>query len=432
MSSDLNLASKLAVEYTRATDHVSMRLSYGPSNFETQVELADSEIDAHHAWWHSYAMGNHLKFPEPRKSLRVADLFSGPGGLSQGVLLAARSLGFKVQHQLAVDIDREALRVYAANHNPRLVINDSTASLVSYTLNESTERSHFHGLPHVRDERVAAMRDQVDMLIAGPPCQGHSTANRNRRFFEHKNLLYLTVPALAVALNVPLVIIENVPGVQASEQGVAQRAWDLLESHGYVLTGAVINAAQLGWAQRRRRYFMVACKGSSPLDLGKVVLPALKREEMAIRHLLSDLVDVDATSFMTTSPELSADNLERIRILHEGNLHDLPDEHRNQSAKQNGTTYPSVYGRMYWDKAAQTITTGFMTPGRGRYVHPLRQRTLLPLEAARLQGFPDTYIFDAFGEVPARTALAKWIGDAVPSPLGFAAAVSALMPLSVT
>ena len=423
--------SSFVADYVRDDLHARLRLSNGVNCFETRVELASGDIDPHHAWWHSYTMGKHLEFPTPTKSLRVADLFCGPGGLSQGTSLAAKALGYKVQHQFAVDVDQDALRVFSANHFPKLAINDSAASLVSYTLRESENKVEFHGTPTIRDERVEALRDQVDMLIAGPPCQGHSTANKNRKFFEHKNLLYLTVPALAVALNVKFVIIENVPGVTASEQGVAQRAWKLLENHGYKLTGSVLNAAQLGWAQRRRRYFMIASQVEQPLDLKRIILPALRGDEMAIRDLLSDLVDADQSNFMTTLPDLSYENVERIRVLHEDDLYDLPDEHRNPSAKEKGTTYRSVYGRMYWDRPAQTITTGFMTPGRGRYVHPLRHRTLFPLEAARLQGFPDSYVFDAYGEEPIRTALARWIGDAVPAPLGFAAAISALFPSAV-
>jgi len=347
--------------------------------------------------------------------------------LSQGFRLGSRVLGFKNQHQLAVDVDRDALRVYSANHKPRLALNESTASLVSYALQENSSEVRFTSVPSIRDERVAALRGQVDVLLAGPPCQGHSTANSKRRFFDQRNLLYLTVPALAIALEIPVVIIENVPGVQASQQGVVQATWKLLEGAGYSVTGGVLNASELGWAQSRKRYFMIATRGARPLDISTELLPALRRPPMPISGLLNDLVSAEPTGFMTEVPELSAENRQRIDVLHNLDLYDLPDEHRNRKARESGTTYRSVYGRMYWDKPAQTITTGFLTPGRGRYVHPLARRTLLPLEAARLQGFPDDYVFNAYGETPNRTALAKWIGDAVPAPLGFAAAISALV-----
>jgi len=89
-----------------------------------------------------------------------------------------------------------------------------------------------------------------------------------------------------------------------------------------------------------------------------------------------------------------------------------------------------VYGRMHWDQPSPTLTTGFMTPGRGRYVHPLERRTLLPREAARIQGFPDSYRFETRDSNNiGRSAIAKGIGDAVPSTLGFAAGLSALLGL---
>jgi DNA (cytosine-5)-methyltransferase 1 len=84
--------------------------------------------------------------------------------------------------------------------------------------------------------------------------------------------------------------------------------------------------------------------------------------------------------------------------------------------------YPSVYGRLWWHKPSQTITTGFLTPGRGRYIHPLRPRVIMPHEAARIQSFPDTFSFVVDPSTPpSRTGLQKWIGDAVPPLLGYAA-----------
>ncbi|MCZ7531736.1 MAG: DNA cytosine methyltransferase [Acidimicrobiia bacterium] len=88
-----------------------------------------------------------------------------------------------------------------------------------------------------------------------------------------------------------------------------------------------------------------------------------------------------------------------------------------------------MYGRLHPDRESQTITTGFMTPGRGRYVHPTERRVINALEAATLQGFPSTYEFHLPGETaPSKLQLGKWIGDAVPMPLGHAASLAALLP----
>ena len=86
------------------------------------------------------------------------------------------------------------------------------------------------------------------------------------------------------------------------------------------------------------------------------------------------------------------------------------------------------YGRMDPDKPAPTLTTGYATPGRGRFIHPTKPRTLLPREAARIQGFPDWFSFQAGDEQPPRASLNTWLGNAVPSILGFVA-VAALPPM---
>jgi len=131
---------------------------------------------------------------------------------------------------------------------------------------------------------------------------------------------------------------------------------------------------------------------------------------------------------MDMASEMIPENRERVDWLFDNGEYDLPNAWRPE-CHRGGTTYGAVYGRMWPDKPAPTITTGFMTPGRGRYVHPTRRRTLTPREAARIQGFPDTYRFLADPRYPPkRKDLAKWIGDAVPMPLGYGAALSALGP----
>jgi DNA (cytosine-5)-methyltransferase 1 len=82
---------------------------------------------------------------------------------------------------------------------------------------------------------------------------------------------------------------------------------------------------------------------------------------------------------------------------------------------------------MWWDRPAPTLTTGYLTPGRGRFIHPKDPRTLTPHEAARIQGFPDWFDFCAVPDrEPSRKELGTWIGNAVPTILGYAAGLSAL------
>src|SRR5690606_5320498 len=84
-------------------------------------------------------------------------------------------------------------------------------------------------------------------------------------------------------------------------------------------------------------------------------------------------------------------NKKRIDYLFENNLWDLPDSQRPDCHKEKSHSYKSCYGRLRWDKPAQTLTSGFGSMGQGRYVHPLQRRVITPHEAARIQGFPDFF-----------------------------------------
>jgi DNA (cytosine-5)-methyltransferase 1 len=140
---------------------------------------------------------------------------------------------------------------------------------------------------------------------------------------------------------------------------------------------------------------------------------------------IEDLVNRPLTDPLDEVAELSPENAERVAWLFANDEYDMPLRLRPDCHKE-GTSYGAVYGRMRWDKPAPTLTTGFLTPGRGRFIHPKRPRTLTPREAARIQGFPDWFEFVPNGEAPAKRDLGKWIGNAVPTILGYAAGLSAL------
>lgn len=299
--------------------------------------------------------------------------------------------------------------------------------MVDFQVTESGAGAKFAYVPKVTDERLAGLEGQVDMILAGPPCQGHSSLNNHTRHQDPKNLLYLTVPAVAVALGARHVVIENVPNVVADKHGVVQTTMALLRASGYHLTSGVIAANWLGWPQTRRRFFLVASRDSMPLDV-KGLEGVLAREALPVTWVLDDLQDkaLDDTDVMFSVPLLSEENRARVKWLFDNNKHTLEDAIRPDCHK-NGTTYPATYGRMYADRPAPTLTGGFLTPGRGRFIHPTRPRVLTPREAARVQGFPDWYRFDTDpAEPPSRAQLATWIGNAVPTILGYVATLAAI------
>ena len=256
--------------------------------------------------------------------------------------------------------------------------------------------------------------------------------NNKTRREDPRNLLYLTAVALAVGLKAKMVVIENVPEVVNDRSDVVAAAKALLKANGYdFMDSGVLAAHEMGWAQTRKRYFLVAAlRKPSDADLTlKAVAHGLKRSAQSVGWAIGDLMREAGSpvqmGIMDTVPAMSEENRSRIDYLFKHNIYELPNEERPDCHK-DGHTYPSVYGRMYWEKPAQTITTGFLTPGRGRHVHPARPRVITPREAARIQAFPDSYRFVVNDQDPPRNALTKWIGDAVPPVLGYAAALPLL------
>ncbi len=328
--------------------------------------------------------------------------------------------------ELVIDEDTEATAVYAANHDARIRYTKSVSSLIDYRVRGQARDAAFVYQPEILDPHLAEAVHGIDLVMAGPPCQGHSNLNNRTRRADRRNTLYLTVPAFAVASGARMAIIENVPEVELDDNRVVETALQLFESAGYAVTCGTLRADAMGWPQTRRRSFLTARRDRAPIPLAEIADMLRDQEPRTLEWVIGDLVDSQSGEVMNRTSEMSAENRERVDWLFENNEYDLPDPYRPLS-HQSGTTYRAVYGRMHMDRPAPTITTGFMTPGRGRYIHPTRRRTLTPREAARIQGFPDSYRFVTDPrKPPTRSKLAKWIGDAVPMPLGYGAALSVL------
>ncbi len=381
------------------------------------------------AWWTAYLEG---KVPTPRpatktkENLTITELFCGPGGLAQGVKQACHELNYGFKSLAAVDVDKDATTIYQLNHKTKYTTDESIADLVNYEIKTSGSKSKFKKPPTV-EERFLSRVSETKLLLAGPPCQGHSNLNNKTRRDDPRNELYLTVPALAIAAGIPGIIIENVTAVVHDRSGVVEKTRQLLENAGYFVDTGVLKANNLGWPQTRGRFFLIARKDKPPVPISEVA-KGLKRDPLSVLWAINDLADREHDDFLNRKPKETEDTIRRIKWLFDNDEYNLALDQRPDCHKE-GTTYTSCYGRMFPDKPAPTLTTGFMTPGRGRFVHPTRRRVLTPLEAARIQGFPDTYNWVFPGEPrPKVQLLAKWLGDAVPMPLGYAAALSLLGP----
>lgn len=386
----------------------------------------DESADLATAWAKAYLLGEAIQHPSGTAgTIRTAELFCGSGGMAIGFGEACRELGFRVESQACLDHDSEAVEVYAANHGSRVRSAKSASEIVDYQVLGDGSDAEFLYEPDLIDPAWQKLTGQVDVLLAGPPCQGHSNLNNHTRRVDKRNQLYLTVPATAVALGVDVVVIENVEAVIHDRSQVVETTKALLRSAGYTVEAGVISAAAMGWPQTRRRYFMVARRSAAPIPISDV-MASLAAESRNVMWAIGDLVDRTPDDRLHLTVELSDENRRRIDYLFDHDVYDLPLSERPE-CHQDGTSYGAVYGRLHPDRPAPTLTTGFLTPGRGRYIHPFLRRTLTPHEAARIQGYPDSYDFFPDPKRPAKKAkLTKWIGDAVPMPLGYAAGLAAL------
>ena len=385
-------------------------------------------------WDKAFLLGQvEHRAPRPAAlTLGIADVFCGAGGLSYGVREAVRACGLRPTHVLAADVDAVALEVYRRNFDPAVVSSRNLWTSVTTAYAPRTARrprAAFLSPPRVLDPALKAAVGRVDLLLGGPPCGGHSTSNNRTRQSDPRNVYYAVMPALAVALGVTSVIVENVPGVQHDRQGILDDAIDLFRSSGYYVDQAIIEAVALGLPQTRKRHILVASASGQP-DL-TAALAQCRRPARDLRWAIDDLLDVESEDPFDTSAALSDVNQRRIDHLFDTGAFELENDLRPKSHK-DGHTYPSIYGRLRWDRPAGTVTTGFTSPGRGRHVHPARRRTLTPHEAARIQGFPDSFAFRRLdGTAPTRTSLADMIGGAVPPQIGYLAGVTALATLDL-
>ena len=340
-------------------------------------------------------------------TLGLVDLFSGCGPFTLGAAAAASQFGLKPQVALAVDIDRAASEVFKANFPSARVMTAPVESLFDGEL----------GAPLTETEcATRRMVGATHVVLGGPPCQGHSDLNNHTRRNDPRNSLYARMARAIEVLEPDIGIIENVPTVVHSAEGVVDAACNALDDAGYTTATGKVDLSALGVPQRRRRHVLIAAGRSSGVDARTVIDEVLGTSQAAraVGWALGDLVErANGGTPFDTPTTLSATNAERIRWLFDNDMYDLPNELR-PACHQGNHSYVSMYGRLRWDEPAQTITTGFGSMGQGRYVHPNEPRMLTAHEAARLQGIPDYFRFEAAIN---RTTMRRLIGNAVPPAL---------------
>ena len=341
--------------------------------------------------------------------LKISDLFSGCGGLSLGVQSAARYLGYSLDVRLALDSDEEAMAVY------RKLFPDATTSCKSIEL---VIDGDLGSGPTESESDLVNEVGHLDVLLGGPPCQGHSNLNNHSRRDDPRNKLYLHMARAAELLRPSLVIVENVPSVTSDVRKSVQTTLKKLNKIGYSTTHGIVDLKNLGVPQKRRRHVVVAVLNSD-VDIHSTLEdlnePKCEHLPRSVRWAIGDLQDAARSNIFDSPSKPSDTNQTRIDWLFANDEFDLPNRLR-PPCHQSPHTYTAMYGRLEWDKPAPTVTTGFNSTGQGRYVHPSQRRVITPHEAARLQMLPD---YVDLSSVRTRKQLAKLIGNTVPPPLTF-------------
>ena len=261
----------------------------------------------------------------------------------------------------------------------------------------------------------------LQLGLAGPPCQGHSDLNNHTRRSDPRNELYARVARAAAVLEPKMFCVENVPAIRNDHAGVLETTRNEFARLGYAVADEVIETQLVGIPQRRRRHILLACapgSGNPEAVLERLVKhPCSDHLPRDVRWGIDDLKAIKSDAIYDTASIPSEENRQRIAYLFEHKRHDLPNPQRPKCHRDFEHTYNAMYGRLRWDAPAQTITSGYGSMGQGRYVHPGRRRTLTPHEAARLQTIPDWFAFD---QTSTRMQIARMIGNAVPPLLGIA------------
>lgn len=330
------------------------------------------------------------------KDIRVIDLFSGIGGLTYGF----KSAGLNVI--AGIDNDSTCAYGYETNNKTKFLLRD---------INDVSSK----------DIEELFGEAEIKVLAGCAPCQPYSKLNP--RGTTHKKLAPLSKFASLIRSTKPHVVsMENVSGLCDTEKyPVFSEFLAALEDLHYHYDFRVINTADYGVPQNRVRLVLLASR------LGPISIPRpTHKTHITLREAIGDLPRIRDGEINDEDPlhyasKLNDLNQKRIKATPKngGTQKSWPEElllacHK----KESGKTFSSVYGRMWWDRPGSTMTTQCNGLGNGRHGHPDQNRAISLREAARIQTFPDSYIFyDAesglkYGDV------AKFIGNAVPVRLG--------------
>jgi DNA (cytosine-5)-methyltransferase 1 len=315
------------------------------------------------------------------------DLFSGCGGLSLGL----KQAGFKVIG--AVEMDPVAVETYRLNHR-KVKIWQSDIKKVSVT---SVMR------------KLKLRKGELDLLAGCPPCQGFSsirTHNGGLKIVDNRNDLVFEFLRFVKKLRPKAIMMENVPGLDDDER--IEVLCRRLERMGYAWERRVLNAANYGVPQRRRRMILLGSR------FGHINFASEELRRYTVKETIESLpIPGRSGDPLHDLPEVRTEKVMKLikAIPKDGGSRRDLDESWQLDCHKRHEGFNDIYGRMAWNDVAPTITGGCSNPSKGRFLHPDQDRAITLREAALLQSFPPKYHFSL---KKGKGGVMMMIGNALP------------------
>lgn len=335
------------------------------------------------------------------KKYKVLDLFCGAGGLSLGFKLA----GFEIAG--GVEWDNAAMETHKRNFDSRF--------------------EYCGDIKEISDELIEQKLNDIDIIIGGPPCQGFSAANRHEKENEDpRNKLFFEYLRFVRILKPKFFVIENVQQILTKDNGYAKnRILEITENLGYDVKVDILLASDFGVPQNRRRAFFIGVRKDLNLRFSFDLIKK-KSKKFTVYDAIGDICYPDKNinneflkyarndtgPLKNHNPKFPCEKVQkRISYVPQGgNWRDVPIELWD---KQRDNRHSSAYRRLSFNEPSITIDTGHMN-----YFHPIENRTPTVRESARLQSFPDSFVF-----IGNQSEQLRQVGNAVPPLLGKAIAI---------
>ena len=336
-----------------------------------------------------------------KNNFKAIDFFCGTGGMTYGMSQAG------IDVLAGIDIDPNCRQTYEINNpNPKFIETD------------------VHKLSEKKLAKLTGIKKNDDSLvfICCSPCQYWTQINTEKTKSLKSKELLIEFQRFVSWFKPGYLVIENVPGLlKNKKEKILSKFLDFLKNESYVFDHKIINANHYGVPQHRKRFLLIATRVSDNIQIpeGENDENLILRNYIGVHNGFPAVEDghKDKTEFMHSTASLSEKNKKRIRKTPKNggirlSWKDDPELQIN-AYRGKDNNFKDVYGRMFWDKPAPTITTRFNSLSNGRFGHPEEPRAISLREGAILQSFPKTYVFKG----PNEASITRQIGNAVPPEL---------------